>query len=248
MEKLKGKNAVITGCNRGIGKAILEKYAENGANIWACTRTYDKETKSLFETVAQKNGVWIEHIEVELDDDQSIKKAVQVIHKKREHVDILVNNAGISYSGMLATTPIADLRKVMNINFMAPISLIQGLSRIMIRQKYGCIINIASIGGIETREGYLAYGASKAALIWATKQISKELGHYNIRVNGVAPGLIDTRMGVDLYSREQIKEKVEASTMKRLGKPEEIADAVLFLASDDAAFITGQVLRVDGGR
>lgn len=248
MKKLAGKNVVITGCNRGIGRAILEKCAENGANIWACTRTYDEKTKTLFETVAEKNNVWIKHTEIDLGNDQSIKEAVQTIRKEKKHVDVLVNNAGLAYSGMLAMTPIDDLRKVMNINFMAPVMLMQGLSRLMIRQQSGCIINIASIGGIETREGYLAYGASKAALIWATKQISRELGHHNIRVNGVAPGLVETRMGIDIHSEEEIKEKVESATMKRLGKPEEIADAVVFLASDEASFITGQVLRVDGGR
>ena len=149
-------------------------------------------------------------------------------------LDVLINNAGMPYSGLLAMTPMADLREVMEVNFIAPLQMIQGLSRLMVKQKEGNIINIASIGGIETREGFLAYGSSKAALIWATKSISKELGHHNIRVNGVAPGLIETRMGIDIHTDKQIEETVDLSTMKRLGMPEEIADVVVFLASKES--------------
>lgn len=248
MKRLAGKNAVITGCNRGIGKAILEKYAESGANVWACLKTFDSETEALFKQIAGENVIWIRYVPLDLEDDRSIQDAVRMIRRDKKNVDILVNNAGIPFSGMLATTSAADLRRVMNVNFIAPLMLIQGLSRIMIRQRSGCIINMASVGGIEAREGYLAYGASKAALIWATKQISRELGHYNIRVNGIAPGLVETRMGTGIHSEEEIRNTVELSVMKRLGKPEEIADVAVFLASDEASFITGQVIRADGGR
>lgn len=248
MRKLEGKNIVITGCNRGIGKAILERCAENGANIWACTRTYPGQIENEMAGIAKYNGVWIQHIELDLESDGSIKKAVKNILSEKIKIDVLINNAGMPYSGLLSMTPISDLRKVMDINFIAPMLLIQCMSRAMIRQRYGNIINIASIGGIETREGFLAYGSSKAALIWATKSISKELGHHNIRVNAIAPGLVETRMGIDIHTEQQIAETVELSTMKRLGKPGEIADVAVFLASEESSFITGQVVQADGGR
>lgn len=248
MRRLEGKNIVITGCNRGIGKAVLERCAQNGANIWACTRSYDEDIRRGLETIAEKEGVWIKHIGIDLESDESIKKAARRIAGEKKSVDVLINNAGIPYSGLLSLTPVDDIRKVMGINFIAPMMLIQGLSRIMIRQHYGNIINMASIGGIEAREGFLAYGASKAALIWATKSVSKELGHHNIRVNGIAPGLIETRMGIDIHTEEQIQETVALSTMRRLGMPGEVADVAVFLASDESSFMTGQIIQVDGGR
>lgn len=248
MKRLAGKNAVITGCNRGIGKSILEKYAENGANVWACVRTFDSEAEELFNEVAGENGTWVRHVPLDLEDDGSIRDAIRMIRKEKKNVDILVNNAGIPFSGMLATTSAADLRRVMDVNFVAPLMLAQGLSRTMIQQGSGCVINMASVGGIEAREGYLAYGASKAALIWATRQISRELGHYGIRVNGIAPGLVETRMGTDIHSSEEIRETVGLSVMRRLGQPDEIANVAVFLASEEASFITGQIIRADGGR
>lgn len=248
MRRLEGKNIVITGCNRGIGKAILERCAENGANIWACTRAYNVQMENEIAEIAKKNGVWIRHLELDLESEESIKKAVRNIISEKISLDVFINNAGMPYSGLLSMTPMNDLRKVMDINFIAPMLLIQCVSRTMIRQRYGNIINIASIGGIETREGFLAYGSSKAALIWATKSISKELGHHNIRVNAIAPGLIETRMGIDIHTEQQIAETVALSTLKRLGKPGEIADVAVFLASEESSFITGQVIQADGGR
>ena len=118
----------------------------------------------------------------------------------------------------------------------------------MIRQKHGVIINIVSIGGIETHDGFFAYGSSKAALAWATQSVSKELGRFGIRVNGIAPGLTDTQLGVGMHSELQIQETLNLNTIKRMARPEEIAKTALFLASDDSSFITGQIIKVDGGR
>ena len=152
--------------------------------------------------------------------------------------DILVNNAGIPSGGLMQMTSIDTLRDVMDVNFISQIALIQMVSKYMMRQKSGSIVNIGSVGGIEAREGYLAYGSSKAAFMWATRCISKELAPYNIRVNAVAPGLVDDE-------QEKI---LQAISMKRKGTPEEIAEVVYFLATDASSFITGSIINADGGR
>ena len=123
----------------------------------------------------------------------------------------------------------------------------QLVARQMMKQKSGCIINMCSVGGIETSPGYLAYGSSKAALIWITKSVSKELGGYGIRVNGIAPGLVDTDMG-NYKSKDELQKVIDRMSIKRMGKVEEIAKAALYIASDDAAYMTGHIMIVDGGR
>lgn len=245
---LKGKNVVITGCNRGIGRAILDTFINEGANVWACMRSQNVEFEEELAALAEKNNVWIKPVYFELADEDSIKAGIKKIIGDKQPIDVLVNNAGMPHSGLLLMTPMRDLRKVYDVNLIAPLLMIQLISKVMIRQGGGNIINIASIGGIETREGFLAYGSSKAALIWATKSVSKELAHHNIRVNGIAPGLIETRMGIDIHTPTQIEETVELASMKRLGRPEEISNVALFLASDMSSFITGQIISADGGR
>ena len=144
-------------------------------------------------------------------------------------------------------TPIDELRRVYNINVFAQVQIMQLVARQMMKQKSGCIINMCSVGGIETNPGYLAYGSSKAALIWITKSVSRELGPYGIRVNGIAPGLIDTDMG-NYKSREELDKVLNRMSIMRMGKPAEIAKAALYIASEDAAYMTGHILIMDGGR
>ena len=144
-------------------------------------------------------------------------------------------------------TSMDTLRDVMEVNFIGQMSLIQKISKVMMRQKKGAVVNIGSVGGIEAREGYLAYGSSKAAFMWATRCISKELAPYNIRVNAVAPGLVDTEMGDYKADAEQQK-ILDAISMKRKGTPEEIAEVVYFLSTDASSFITGSIINADGGR
>ena len=199
------------------------------------------------KALAEKYKVQIVPIYFDLRNEEEIKTAVKKILSEKRSIDILVNNAGIPSGGLMQMTSMAMLRETLEINFVAQIYLIQLISRIMMRQKEGCIINMGSVGGIEAREGYLAYGASKAALLWATRSISKELAKYNIRVNAVAPGLIETDMGN--YKKEEERDKIiEEISMKRWGRPEEVARAVRFLASEDSSFMTGTVLNIDGGR
>lgn len=244
---LKGKNVILTGSNRGIGLAILKKLAKEGCNIWACCRKNTPETLSTFEQIAQENCVWIKPIFFDLNEEESIKEGILQILSEKKPIDVLVNNAGIPYGGLFYMTPMSKLKEVFQINYFSQIYIMQLVARYMMRQKKGCIVNMASVGGIETNAGYLAYGSSKAALIWATKSISKELGKYNIRVNAVAPGLTETQMG-HYKTQEEIDKVLAVTSLGRMGAPEEIARSVCFLASEEASFITGQVLIVDGGR
>ena len=155
--------------------------------------------------------------------------------------------AGIPYSGLLTMTPLEKLREVYQVNVFAQVQIMQLVARRMMRQKQGCIINLCSAGGIEAQPGYLAYGSSKAAMIWMTRCVSRELGAWNIRVNGIAPGLVDTDMG-GFKSDAEREKMLERTSLGRLGQPEEIAAAAVYLASKEAAFMTGHIMVLDGGR
>ena len=244
---LSGKNAVITGARRGIGRVILELFARNGANIWACIRKEDKAFEDEMTVMSEKYDVRISPVFFDLSDEESVKKGIQSIIKDKKPIDILINNAGISYGSLATMTSLGTLREVFQVNYFAQIQIMQLVLRVMMKQKNGVIVNMASIGGIETAPGYLAYGSSKAALIHATKTISHEVGSYGIRVNAVAPGLTETDMG-NYKNDEEIQKILDRSSMHRKAEPEEIAETVLFLASDKASFITGQVIIADGGR
>ena len=261
-------NAIVTGARRGIGRAVVKKFIENGINVWATTSRMDdsfvEDMKSLESEVSDSRSLGSESvassklgkiipIELELRSEDSIKAAVKAITSERDEdgnklsIDILVNNAGIPSGGLMQMTSMDTLRDVMEVNFIGQMSLIQKISKVMMRQKKGAVVNIGSVGGIEAREGYLAYGSSKAAFMWATRCISKELAPYNIRVNAVAPGLVDTEMGDYKADAEQQK-ILDAISMKRKGTPEEIAEVVYFLSTDASSFITGSIINADGGR
>lgn len=241
------RNAIVTGARRGIGRAVTEEFAANKINVWACSSKYSEDFERDMAELSAKYGVWIKPVHFDLSREDEIKSALKQVISEKKTIDILVNNAGIPSGGLMQMTPISTLRNVMEINFIAQICIIQIVSKVMMRQKQGVIVNMGSVGGIEAREGYLSYGSSKAALIWATRCISKELAKYNIRVNAVAPGLVETQMGG--YKPKEEQEKIlNGISMKRFGRPEEIAKSVMFLASDASSFMTGAVLNVDGGR
>ncbi len=243
---LTGKTALITGCNRGIGKAIVKLFAQNGVAIYACARAETPEFESFIEETARENNVAIQPLYFDLSDEQQIQQALKPLLLNKVKVDILVNNAGIAHGGFLQMTSISKLKEVFEINFFSQMYVTQIISKLMMKYKSGCIVNMASVAGIDAFPGYSAYGSSKAALIYATKTLSKELAKYNIRINAVAPGLADTNMAVEMEDKAKLN-LIGASALHRLAKPEEIAEAVLFLVSNESSFITGQVLRVDGG-
>jgi len=242
---LRGKTAIITGSAKGIGRAILKIFAENGADIYAHARAETPEFLSEIEQLSESHNVKITPFCFDLNDYDSMKVKIKDLFSSKQTIDILVNNAGIigDPSSFLMTS-IEKMKSLFEINFFAQMALTQYIVRIMMK-KGGNIINISSITAIDG-ENQLDYSSSKAALIGATRRLARELASYKIRVNAIAPGIIETDMS-DKISLE-FKEKVISNTfMKRTGNTQEIAGPVLFLASDLSSFITGQVLRVDGG-
>ncbi len=243
---LKDKNAIITGCNRGIGKAILEGFAANGANIFACIRKENKEFSKFIDALSTKFSVSIIPVYFDISKTEEIKNAVKFIQASKKPIDILVNNAGITYNALFQMSTLEKIKEVFEINFVSQFILTQYISKLMIRKKSGSIINISSTAGIDGNSGRSVYGASKAAVICMTKAIASELGEHGIRANTIAPGMTDTEM-LSSMSAGLISESLQANDIKRVGKPSEIADSVVFLASDLASYITGQTIRVDGG-
>ncbi len=244
---LTGKNAIVTGSNRGIGRAIVEKFAQNGANIWACCRKKNEEFEADMAALAETYNVWIKPVYFELDTEESIKEGLQTIFDEKLPIHILVNNAGVTAEGLLNQVSIESIKKVFDINFFSQLIMIQRVSKKMIRNRGGNIINLASIAGMMPLPGRTAYGGSKAAVIWMTQSQARELAPFNIRVNAMAPGTIDTDM-IKHYTDEQINQFAADACERRIGTAEEVAKVALFLASDQSSFVNGQIIRVDGGR
>lgn len=244
---LKGKNAIITGARRGIGRATVQVFAENGANIWACARREDAVFEADMAGLAEQYGVWIEPVYFDLTDSAQMKQAVKQIQSAKKPVDILVNNAGsVADSTSFTMTSLEKMKEVFDVNFFSQMQLTQYIARFMMRQKSGSILNLTSIAALDGDPGQLEYVGSKAAMIGATRKLAGELGTAGIRVNAVAPGIIDTDMGNQMESG-LMESIIGRTSMKRLGRPSEIANVIAFLASDKASYITGQTIRVDGG-
>ena len=247
MMLLTNKNVIITGARSGIGKATVELFAKNGANIWACIRVEDLDFKEYANKIANENNVWIKSIILDLQDEENVKNSVKEILLDKQKVDALVNAAGtVGLNRHFHMTNISEMRRIFDINFFNAIYLTQLITRGMAKYKSGVVINVASVAGIDGDPAQLEYSASKAAIINATKKLASEMGMYGIRVNAVAPGLTNTKM-LEAMSNDIEERVLERSIMKRRAEPMEIASVIMFLASDLSSFITGQTLRVDGG-
>lgn len=240
-------NVIITGSNRGIGKAMVVAFAASGANIWACARNATPEFESWLQSTAKVNGVWIKPVYFEMSDAKSINAGIMSIIDDGQPIDVLVNNAGVSTVGLLNMSKVEEIEEIFNVNYFAMLRIIQKVSKRMSCQRKGVIVNMGSIAGIEPQPGKIAYGSSKAAVMMMTKCLAKELGPMGIRVNAIAPGPIETEM-IHQYKDEMLEKLAAESALRRLGKTEEIAQVALFLASEQASYINGEIIKVDGGR
>lgn len=245
--RLQGKNAIVTGARSGIGRAIVELFAREGANIWAIVHREDQEWLSAMERLATEQHVWIKPVYIDLSDEEQIKQGMQTIIREKLPIDILVNAAGIvSENRLIQMTSMQTMREVMEVNFLAAVQIAQLTSRVMCRQKSGSIINIASIAGLDGDYAQLEYAASKAALIAATKKMAYEWGNYGVRVNAIAPGVTETRM-IGSMEDAVTEDMIRHNTLGRKGTPQEVAQLALFLASEESNYVSAQTIRIDGG-
>jgi len=240
-----GKTAVVTGGSRGLGRAVCRKLAEGGANV---VFSYAGNTAAAQETVKELEsmGAEVRAVQGNVADSEAVKALMDTAVKEFGHIHILVNNAGITRDGLTMMMKEEDFDAVIDTNLKGTFLCMKAVSRIMLRQKYGRIVNLSSVVGIHGNAGQVNYAASKAGVIGMTKSLAKELAAKGITVNAVAPGFITTDM-TDALPEAAKTALLATIPMARLGAPEDVADAVAFLAGDEAAYITGQILGVDGG-
>jgi 3-oxoacyl-[acyl-carrier protein] reductase len=242
---MKGRVAIVTGGARGIGRAITEKLASLGANVLIADMLLELAEKTASE-ITQLTNSKVSAIKVNVTDGKSTAEMVDHALSEFGKVDILVNNAGITRDTLILRMEEADWDAVINVNLKGAFNCSKAVIRPMMKQRYGRIVNISSVSGQMGQVGQTNYSASKAGLIGFTKALAREVASRQITVNAVAPGYIPTSLTNDLS--EELKQFILGATpVGRMGKPEEIAAAVTFLASEEAAYITGQVLAVDGG-
>ncbi len=242
---LTGKIAIVTGASRGIGRQIAKTLAEHGAAVIV---NYCGSEQAANETVEQitASGGTAKAYQADVSDYTQAADMMNDVVKEYGRIDILINNAGITRDNLILKMNDEDFMKVINTNLTGTFNCVKHASKIMLKQKYGRIVNMASIVGIYGNAGQANYAASKAGVIGMTKSVAKELGSRNITVNAIAPGYIGTDMTDSLP--DAAKEKItSAIAMKRMGTVDDVANLAAFLASDNASYITGQVIGVDGG-
>lgn len=245
MRLLEGKTAIITGASRGIGRGIAEVFASHGANV-VFTYSSSVEAAQKLEAELKAKGVKAKGFQSDAADYQQAQKLAEEVVADFGSIDILINNAGITKDNLLMRISEEDFDKVIEVNLKSVFNMTKAVQRTMLKQRKGSIINISSVVGVKGNAGQSNYAASKAGMIGFTKSIALELGSRNIRCNAIAPGFIETEMTAVL-DEKIVQGWRDNIPLKRGGTPEDVANACVFLASDMSAYVTGQVLNVDGG-
>lgn len=242
---LKEKNALVTGGSRGIGRATAIELSKEGANVIITYNSNEEKAKEVIKEV-EKNGVKGLAIKADVSSEEDVKIMMKTIKSQFDSIDVLVNNAGVTKDNLLIRMKSEDWDKVINTNLKGVYLCTKAVVRGMMKKRYGKIVNIASVVGISGNAGQGNYSASKAGVIGFTKSIAKELGSRGINVNGVAPGFVETDM-TEVLSEDIKEQSLKLIPLNRFAKPEDIANVVVFLCSEKANYITGQIINVDGG-
>ena len=244
MNLLDHKVCLITGASRGIGNETSRRFAEEGAILYINDRK-DGSLEGFAKELREQYNTDVTTLYFDVTDKSAAKSAIMTVKKGHGRLDVLVNNAGIMRDNVIGMIGYKLMQDVFDVNVFSVINMIQLANKLMSRQKSGSIINISSIAGIEGASGQLVYSASKGAVAALTKAASKELSPNGIRVNAVAPGLINTEL-LQAIGNEKINENLKNVKMGRLGEPEDVAKVIVFLASDLASYVTGEIIGIDG--
>lgn len=245
MKKFSNKSVIVTGASRGIGFEIARSFAQNGANL-LMTGTDEERIKKAAESISSQYSVAAIGLKQDVSLEADCQKAVEIAEKNFSRIDVLVNNAAITRDNLVLRMKEKDFEDVINVNLKGPFLMSKYVFRLMSKQRYGKIINISSVVGQSGQAGQANYASSKAGLIGLTKSLAKEFARRNVNVNAVAPGFIETDMTSSLD--EKTKEAILAQIpLERMGKPSDVAAAVLFLAGEESSYITGQIIAVNGG-
>ncbi|MGB7393684.1 MAG: 3-oxoacyl-[acyl-carrier-protein] reductase [Pricia sp.] len=245
MKLLEGKNVIITGASRGIGRGIAEYFADHGANV-AFTYSSSEKPALELERELKEKGVNAKAYQSDASDFGQAEALILAVLKDFDGIDVLINNAGITKDNLLMRMSEADFDNVIEVNLKSVFNLTKAVQRTFLKQRSGSIINMSSVVGVKGNAGQANYAASKAGMIGFTKSVALELGSRNIRCNAIAPGFIETEM-TEKLDEKTVQGWRDAIPLKRGGSPEDIAKACLFFASDLSVYVTGQVLNVDGG-
>ena len=239
---LKGKTAMITGANGGIGKSIVNLFLKNNANVICLVRKSDKKFDNYIKKISKNVTI----IQSDITDEINLKTKVEKIFSKNKKLDILVNNAGIASGSIIEMTSQKNLKEVFNVNFFSQIKLTQLVLKYLKNSKKSSIINIGSVTAKIADRGTLAYGCSKIALMHATKIMANEFSNYNIRVNGICPNVTNTKM-LKLMNEKSKEALLSRSFMKKVCEPIDVANLILYLSSKNSEYINGQIIFMDGG-
>mgnify|MGYP001223772438 FL=1 len=245
MKILKGKTAIITGATRGIGRGIAKTFADHGANV-LFTFSNSSDLAKEIENELSYNDVVIKGFKSDASNYIDCQNLVDQITKEFPVIDILINNAGITRDNLLMRMQEEDFDKVIEINLKSVFNMTKAIQRTMLKQRFGSIINMSSVVGVKGNAGQSNYAASKAGIIGFSKSIALELGSRNIRCNVIAPGFIETEM-TEVLDEKVVQEWRDSIPLKRGGKPSDIADTCVWLASDMSSYVTGQTIHVNGG-